>query len=157
MISISVFGWVPEPVRGLVRDLRVRWALEEAGLEYQEQVLAVRAKDSAAYAGYKRDWQPFAQVPAYRENELTLFESGAIVLHIAGKSSVLMPADPRDAAHVTSWMFAALNAVEAPLKELVVMDIFHSAEDWSKGRRALAETQARARLKDLSDNRDGRD
>jgi glutathione S-transferase len=146
MITVSVFGWVPDFARGLVRDLRVRWALEEVGLAYEEQVIDARDKQSDAYLAYRRDLQPFGQVPAYREGDLTLFESGGIVHHIAQKSPQLMPQDPAAAARVTSWMFCALNSVEPPIQELTAMDLFHVGESWAKGRRDLAEKQVRGRL-----------
>ena len=146
MITVSVFGWVPEFARGLVRDLRVRWALEEAGLAYEEHVLAAGEKDRQEY----RTIQPFGQVPAYREGELALFESGGIVHHIALKSEVLMPSDPDAAAQVTSWMFAALNSVEYPVQNLAAIDLFYANEDWAKARRPGVVDQVRSRLGDLS-------
>ena len=111
MIKVSAFRWVPPFAQGLVRDLRVRWALEEAGMSYEEHLLAPGEKNSD---GYLRR-QPFAQVPAYIEGDLELFESGAIVMHIAERSEALMPSDPRGRARTQTWMFAALNSVEPPI------------------------------------------
>jgi len=105
MIRVSAFRWVPPFARGLVRDLRVRRALEEAGLPYEERLIGPEDQASDSY----RRLQPFGQVPAYEEDGLVLFESGAIVLNVAERSEVLMPSDPERRARVTAWMFAALN------------------------------------------------
>lgn len=116
-IRVSVLRAVPPFAQGLVRDLRVRWALEEAGLPYSEHVIGPEDQKSADY----RRMQPFGQVPVYEEDNLVLFESGAIVHHIAQRSAALMPADPASRARVTAWMFAALNSIEpiASNQELV--------------------------------------
>ena len=90
MIEVSAFKWVPPFARGLVRDLRVRWALEEAGLPYRARLIDFDDRETAAY----RALQPFGQVPVYRDGALAMFESGAIVLHIAARASALMPAEP---------------------------------------------------------------
>ena len=153
MITVSVFGWVPEFVRGLVRDLRVRWALEEAGLSYDEHVLKDGERETPEYLAL----QPFGQVPAYRDDEVSLFESAGIVHHIAQKSPVLMPNDPALAAQVTSWMFAAMNSVEPPIQNLTSIDLFFANEEWAKARRAGAADQVRARLKALAAYLDGKD
>jgi glutathione S-transferase len=110
-IQVSAFKWVPPFAQGLVRDLRVRWAIEEAGRDYEAKLIGFEDQKSPAY----RKMQPFGQVPAIDENGLVLFESGAIVMHIAEQSSALMPADPADRARVKTWMFAALNTVEPPI------------------------------------------
>ena len=107
-VTISAYRWVPSFAQGYVKDLRVRWALEEAGIPYETTLIDLHTKNGADY----RRWQPFGQVPAYRDDEVTLFESGAIVLHIAAKSAVLAPRDPAGRARVTAWVFAALNSVE---------------------------------------------
>ncbi|HMG46311.1 MAG TPA: glutathione S-transferase family protein [Allosphingosinicella sp.] len=149
MIRVSAFKAVPPFAQGLVRDLRVRWALEEAGLAYEPVLLGDGDKDSAAY----RAWQPFGQVPAYEEDGLKLFESGAIVLHIAGKAEAgeaLLPADPAARARATEWMFAALNTIEPQIQNLAAIDLFHAAEDWAKARRPGAEQMVRKRLADLA-------
>ena len=113
-IQVSAFRWVPPFAQGYVRDLRVRWALEEAGLPYEAELIDFDIKNSQAY----RRWQPFAQVPAYRDDEVELFESGAIVLHIAGRSEVLAPREPEGRARVTQWVIAALNSIEPFTMEL---------------------------------------
>ncbi len=117
-IKVSAFRWVPPFVQGFVRDLRVRWALEEAGLPYGERLIGAHDQASADY----RALQPFGQVPAYEEDGLAMFESGAIVLHIAQGSAALMPSDAAGRAGVQTWMFAALNTVEPPLTMLSVID-----------------------------------
>lgn len=147
MIRISAFQSVPPFAQGLVRDLRVRWALEEAGLSYEQQLLGDGEKDSAAY----RDWQPFGQVPAYEEDGLSLFESGAIVLHIAERSRTLLPGEPQPRARAIQWMFAALNTVEPAIQQLAAIDLFYPNEDWAKQRRPGAEDAVRSRLAALAD------
>jgi glutathione S-transferase len=149
MIKVSAFKSVPPFAQGLVRDLRVRWALEEAGLDYQQVLLADGEKESAAY----RAWQPFGQVPAYEEDGLRLFESGAIVLHIAGRAEAgeaLLPAEAGARARAIEWMFAALNSVEPHIQNLVAIDLFYAGEDWAKARRPGAEEMAKKRLADLA-------
>lgn len=152
MIKVSAFRWVPPFAHGLVRDLRVRWALEEAGLPYEARLIGPEDQKSAAY----RAMQPFGQVPAYEEDDLVLFESGAILLHIAGKSDVLMPADANARARATAWMFAAVNSIEPYLTNLAAIDLFHADQDWAKQRRPGALQQAESRLKSLSDWLNGR-
>ena len=111
MIQVSAFKSVPPAARGLVRDLRVRWALEEAGLPYEARLLALGEHKKPAY----RSLQPFGQVPIFQEDGVVLFESGAIVLHIGERSPALLPAEPEARAQVVTWMFAALNTVEPAL------------------------------------------
>ncbi|HEY1708169.1 MAG TPA: glutathione S-transferase family protein [Rhizomicrobium sp.] len=149
MIRVSAYKWVPPFVQGLVRDLRVRWALEEIGLPYEEKLLALGPDQaSAAY----RALQPFGQVPAYEEDDLTLFESGAIVLHIGEKSEKLLPREPKAKARATTWMFAALNTVEPPIMFRMQLafggitsgPVYEKATEWTRQRlRELA-----AQLKD---------
>lgn len=131
MIRLSAFQWVPPFAQGLVRDLRVRWALEEAGLPYEVRLLADGEKNSAEY----RALQPFGQVPAYEEDGLVLFESGAILLHIADKTEALMPRDPASRARVTAWMFCALNTIEPSITNLATIDLFNADKEWAKTRR----------------------
>ena len=119
-VRISAFKWVPPFAKGHVRDLRVRWALEEAGIPY-----AVRKLDAAAErpADYFEE-QPFGQVPSYRDDTVSLFESGAIVLHVGRNSEALLPADPAAQARATAWLIAALNSVEPFVMQLATIDIF---------------------------------
>jgi len=118
-IQISAFKWVPPAAQGFVRDLRVRWALEEAGLPYEERLITLG--DEQKSERYRK-LQPFGQVPALETEGLAIFESGAIVMHIAEQSEELMPADPRARARVKTWMFAALNSVEPPIMMLNFID-----------------------------------
>jgi glutathione S-transferase len=153
VIKVSAFRWVPPFAQGLVRDFRVRWALEEAGLRYEERVIGREDQGSESY----RELQPFGQVPTYEEGELALFESGAIVLHVAERSDALMPSDPIGRARMTTWMFAALNTLEPHIQNLAEIDLFHPNEEWAKLRRPAVVAAVQARLKALSDWLDGRD
>jgi glutathione S-transferase len=118
---VSVLGWAPPIVHGLVRDLRVRWALEEAGWPYSENVVNRQMQASSTY----RELQPFGQVPVLESEGLKLFESGAIVLHIAERSPALMPQDPAARAQVITWIFGALNSVEPPIMMFNVLDMIY--------------------------------
>ena len=146
-IEISAFNWVPPFAVGLVRDLRVRWALEEAGLPYRERLLDAETKQEPAYV---RE-QPFSQVPTYRRGDVRMFESGAIVLHIAEGCTALMPQDPAGRARVQSWVVAALNSIEPEITEVTDIDLFHAGKDWAIARRPDAERNALKRLRQLSD------
>lgn len=108
-LVLTTYDWVPEMPRGLVRDLRVRWALEEAGLAYRVESTPFRERGPEHFAA-----QPFGQVPWLTDGDLTIFESGAIVLHLADKSPALMPTDSRGRSEVVSWVIAALNSVDLP-------------------------------------------
>ncbi|NTF46146.1 glutathione S-transferase family protein [Rhizobium rhizogenes] len=108
-LILTTYDWVPELPRGLVRDLRVRWALEEAGLPYRVESTPFRDRGPAHFAA-----QPFGQIPWLTDGDLTIFESGAILLHLAEKSPALMPTDPRGRAEVLEWVIAALNSVDLP-------------------------------------------
>jgi glutathione S-transferase len=152
-IRITAFKWVPPFVQGLVRDLRVRWALEEAGLPYEEKLLAPGEQNSPAH----RASQPFGQVPVYEEDGLTLFESGAIVMHIGERCPALLPQDPAKRARARTWMLAALNSVEPHVQSLTAIDLFFANEEWARLRRPSAEKMAQARLDQLAAALDGRD
>lgn len=106
-LILTTFDWVPETPRGYVRDLRIRWALEEADLPYRVESVPFRDRDAGHFAH-----QPFGQVPWLSDGDLSIFESGAILLHLGGRSDALMPADPRGRCAVVEWLFAALNSVE---------------------------------------------
>lgn len=106
--QISALGWVPDSARGYVKDLRVRWALEEAGLSYSSVLIEFDRPLGDPY----RAWQPFGQVPAYRDEEVELFESGAILLYLAARSPVLAPEDPAGRARMASWVFAATTSLQ---------------------------------------------
>lgn len=106
-LVLTTFDWVPEPPRGFVRDLRVRWALEEAALPYRVESVPFRERGAGHFAH-----QPFGQVPWLTDGDISIFESGAILLHLGEQSDALMPADPRGRSKVLQWLFAALNSVE---------------------------------------------
>jgi glutathione S-transferase len=108
-LILTTYDWVPEPPRGYVRDLRARWALEEAGLAYRVESTPFRDRGPDHFAA-----QPFGQVPWLTDGDLTIFESGAILLHLGEKSPALMPTDPRGRAEVMEWVIAALNSVDLP-------------------------------------------
>lgn len=146
MITISAFKWVPDFAQGQVRDLRARWALEEAGLPYRSRLLMQGDQDSPEY----RALQPFGQVPILEEDGEVLFESGAIVLHIGERSEALLPKEPRARARATQWLIAALNSIEPFVMNLALIDIFYSNEEWAKLRRPGAAEFVQKRLGALS-------
>ena len=146
MITISAFRWVPEFARGQVRDLRARWALEEAGLAYTSRLLGQGDQDSPDY----RALQPFGQVPILEEDGLVLFETGAIVLHVGQRSEALLPKEPAARARATQWLIAALNSIEPFIMEVARIDIFHADQEWAKLRRPGAVAFVQRRLAGLS-------
>jgi len=146
MMTIAAFRWVPEFARGQVRDLRVRWALEEAGVPYRTRLLEQGDQDKPEY----RALQPFGQVPLLEEDGLVLFESGAIVLHIGSRSEALLPQDPGARARATQWLIAALNSVEPFVMDVVRIDTFYAKEEWAKLRRPGAVAFLKRRLSSLS-------
>jgi glutathione S-transferase len=157
MITISALRDVPSFAHGLVRDLRVRWALEEAGLPYRARVLVGDDQASPEY----RACQPFGQVPIFEEDGLVLFESGSILLHIGERSEKLLPTDPAERARAVTWVFAALNSIETKVAGLVELDILASLQagmrEWTKLRRPEAEAAVKQRLADLASWLGGRD
>jgi glutathione S-transferase len=142
MITISAFRWVPAFAQGQVRDLRVRWALEEAGLPHRTRLLEQGEQDKAEY----RSLQPFGQVPIFEEDGQVLFESGAIVLHIGERTELLLPRDANARARATQWLIAALNSIEPYVMAVAVIDLFHADKEWAKLRRPGAVEFARHRL-----------
>ena len=140
-IKVSAYRWVPPFAQGLVRDLRVRWALEEAGMPYEERLLDFRNKPD----GYRK-LQPFGQVPTFEEDGLVLFETGAIVLHIAERSTLLLPPDPSARARATSWMFAALNSVEPSIMSLIQIDLKFAGDMAATQMREAAVDAVKGRL-----------
>src|SRR6185436_13588717 len=123
-LILTTFDWVPELPRGYVRDLRVRWALEEAKLPYRVESVPFRDRKSEHFAH-----QPFGQVPWLTDGDLSIFESGAILLHLGERSAALMPADPRGRSEVTEWVFAALNSVEMPSLPWTMLHFMGHADD----------------------------
>jgi len=146
MIRVYAFNWVPPFAQGLVRDLRVRWALEEAGQSYEEVLIDHEEKNGADY----RELQPFGQVPAYEEDGLALFESGAIVLHIAARSEALMPRDGAARDKAVQWVFAAINSIEPHVQQIAFILGFYKDEEWAKLRRPSALEIAERRLDQLA-------
>jgi glutathione S-transferase len=146
MITISAFRWVPDFAQGQVRDLRARWALEEAGLAYTSRLLGQGDQDSPDY----RALQPFGQVPILEEDGLVLFETGAIVLHVGQRSEALLPKEPAARARATQWLIAALNSIEPFIMEVARIDIFHADQEWAKLRRPGAVAFVQRRLAGLS-------
>src|ERR1700741_147014 len=124
---ITAYDWVPPFAQGQVRDLRVRWALEEVGQGYDVLYLSQGEQKEDAH----RARQPFGQVPTYEEDDLVLFESGAIVLHIAERFDGLFPANPGARARAIEWMFSALNTVEPPIMDLAIVTLFERNQPWS--------------------------
>jgi glutathione S-transferase len=151
MITVSALRWVPPFAQGLVRDHRVRWALAEAGLPYREKLLSQDDQKSETY----RSLQPFGQVPAYEEDGLVLFESGAIVLHIAENSEVLMPQDRAGRARMRTWLLAALNTVEPPI--LFMTRLMTDKSDGAERRREPIVKLMAARLDTLAEWLEGKE
>lgn len=150
---VSAYQWVPDFARGHVRDLRVRWALEEVGVPYETHLLDAMAERPADYL---RE-QPFGQVPTYRDGAVEMFESGAIVAHIAETHPGLLPDDPAARARAKSWVVASLNTVEPITQQLAEIDFFHKGEAWTQERRPQVLEQATKRLRQLADYLGGRD
>lgn len=144
-IEISAFSWVPEFAQGLVRDLRVRWALEEAGLDYRVRLLGrERPIDYLSQ-------QPFDQVPCFNDGIVQIFETGAIVQYIGEKSEALLPRELQGKYRAIQWTFAALNSVEPAVQHRVLLDSFYAEQEWAKLRKPSADEFARLKLQRVSD------
>lgn len=146
MITVSAFHWVPPFAQGQVRDLRVRWALEEAGLPYRSRLLEQGDQDTPEY----RALQPFGQVPIIEDDGQVLFESGAIVLQIGERCEALLPKDAGAKARAVQWLIAALNSVEPHVVNFAVLDVFFADQEWAKLRREGAKAFALRRLAGLA-------
>lgn len=131
-IEITCFDWVPGFARGFVRDLRPRWACEELGLPYRERAISARSRPEWYYAE-----QPFGQVPVVRDGDLHLFESGAILVHLAEREGRLLPQSGQARADVFGWLFAAYNSIEPVAMEQASVLIFHAGEDWAEARKPI--------------------
>ncbi len=145
-IVITAFERSPDGGKGLARDTRVRWALEEVGQPYEVRLLSFRAKKEPAHLRL----HPFGLIPTYEEGDLVLFETGAIVLHVAERHAGLFPDDSNARARAITWMFAALNTVEPPILELVTARFAEGEEPWAKERLPLVKDRIRDRLAQLS-------
>ena len=145
--TITAFERSPDRGRGLARDMRVRWALEEVGRSYEVRLLSFQALKEPGHLAL----HPFGQIPTFEEGDLVVFESGAIVLHIAERNAGLLPQDENARARAIAWMFAALNTVEPPVFEFALARILESNEPWYEQRLPLLKSRIRKRLGELSD------
>lgn len=151
-VELFAFDWVPSIARGYVRDLRARWAMEEAGIPYRPNLISVADKPED-YASH----QPFLQVPALVDGDICVFESGAILLHLGRKSETLMPRDPAGIAATESWLFAALNSIEQYSLELFFIHVVFADQEWARLRQPSCHDFLKRRLTLLSDGLAGRD
>jgi glutathione S-transferase len=145
-ITITAFERLPNGGKGLARDTRVRWALEEVGQPYEVRLVSFRAMKEPAHLAL----HPFGQIPTYEEGDLALFETGAIVFHVAERHAGLLPADANARARAITWMFAAVNTVEPPILELGTARLLEGDKPWNKERLPLVEERVRNRLDQLS-------
>ena len=145
-IIITAFDRSPDGGKGLARDTRVRWALEEVGQPYEVRPVSFRAMKEPAHLAL----HPFGQIPTYEEGDLALFETGAIVFHIADRHAGLLPVDANSRARAITWMFAALNTVEPPILEYANAKLLEGDKPWHAERLPLVEDRVRARLDQLS-------
>ncbi|MBN8736102.1 MAG: glutathione S-transferase family protein [Xanthomonadales bacterium] len=143
---ITAFERSPDRGQGLARDMRVRWALEEVGQPCEVRLVSFEAMKQPAHLAL----HPFGQIPTYEEGDLALFESGAIVLHIAERHAGLLPDDANARARAIAWMFAALNTVEPPILELAIAKFVEGDKPWSEQRLPLVKDRIRNRLQQLS-------
>ena len=145
--TITAFETSPDRGRGLARDMPVRWALEEVGQPYEVRLVSFAAMKQAAHMAL----HPFGQIPTYEEGSLTLFESGAIVLHVAQTHAGLLPAEAAARTRAVGWMFAALNTVEPPIVERSMAAVFERNKPWYAERLPMLDGRVRERLGQLSD------
>ena len=145
-IIITAFERSPDGGKGLARDTRVRWALEEVGQPYEVRLVSFQAMKEPAHVAL----HPFGQIPTYEEGDLTLFETGSIVFHLADRHGGLLPQDTHARARAITWMFAALNSVEPPILDLVTVRIMEGDKPWAKDRLPLVADRIRQRLHQLS-------
>jgi glutathione S-transferase len=145
--EITAFRWVPDFAAGLVRDLRIRWALEEIERSYRVRLLDATNPRPAEYF----QEQPFGQVPSYRDDQVQLFESGAILLHLAIEDERLLPFNRNQRMRSVAWMIAALNSIEPIILQLLAIDVFNRGQEWTKERRPQVVEFLEARLGKLSD------
>ena len=144
--TITAFEQSPDQGRGLARDMRVRWALEEVGQPYQVRLVSFQAMKQPAHLAL----HPFGQIPTYEDGDLVVFETGAIVFHIAQHYAGLLPESPNARMRAITWMFAALNTVEPPILELTTAKIFEGDKPWAGDRLPLVEDRVRTRMEQLS-------
>ncbi|MEO6014113.1 MAG: glutathione S-transferase family protein [Devosia sp.] len=145
---ITAFERSPDGGKGLSRDTRVRWALEEVGQPYDVRLVSFAAMKEPAH----RALHPFGQIPTYEDGDLALFESGSIILHIAEQHPGLLPADANARARAITWMFAAISTIEPPILDLVTVRIHEANEPWAKDRLPLVAARIHQRLRDLANH-----
>ena len=145
-ITITAFERSPDGGKGLARDTRVRWALEEVGQPYEVRPVSFAAMKEPAHLAR----HPFGQIPTYEDGDLVLFETGSIVFHIAERHAGLLPTDANARARAITWMFAALNTVEPPIVDLSFAKVLEGDKPWAKDRMPLVQERVRARLQQLS-------
>ncbi len=152
-ITITAFERSPDGGKGLARDTRVRWALEEVGQPYDVRLVSFAEMKAPGHLAI----HPFGQIPTFEDGSLALFETGAIVFHLAEQHAGLLPMDRDARARAITWMFAALNTVEPPILELTTAKIFEADKPWSAARLPLVQDRVRARLNRLSARLGGAD
>jgi len=150
---VTAFDWVPDFARGLVRDLRVRWALEEIGRPYDTELLNARAPRPEEYLAR----QPFDQVPAFRDGDLNLFETGAILLYLGEQDERLLPREGQAHWDAVAWLFSALNSVEPVLQRIVSYDVFYKDQPWAPGAREAIDGLCRKKLERVNAALEGKD
>ena len=144
---VTAFDWVPDFAKGLVRDLRVRWALEEIGEPYSVEKFGAANPRPEGYV----NWQPFEQVPAFRDGDVEIFETGAILLYIAEKRGALLPKDEQRRWQAIAWLFAGLNSVEPSVMRFFAYEVFNAGKDWAAGAKESVLPLLRQKLKRVSD------
>ncbi len=144
---VTAFDWVPDFAKGLVRDLRVRWACEEIGAPYAVEKFGAAAPRPEGYV----QWQPFEQVPAFRDGDLELFETGAILLYLAEKHGALLPKNEQARWQAIAWVFAGLNSVEPVFQRYFAYAVFNAGKDWAEGAKEAVLPLLRQKLKRVSD------
>jgi glutathione S-transferase len=149
-IEITAFRWVPSPAQGMVKDLRVRWGLEEAGLDYRVRLIGLERPE-----GYSTD-QPFNQVPCLRDNKVQIFESGAILQYIGERSEALLPRDPQGRYAAIQWTFAAVSSVEPFVQFRALLNVVFADQAWAEPAKPTFDHYARLRLQQLSDRLGGK-
>jgi glutathione S-transferase len=144
---VTAFDWVPDFAKGLVRDLRVRWAFEELGQPYEVEKFGAANPRPDRYV----DWQPFEQVPAFRDGEIEFFETGAILLYLAEQNGALLPRDEQGKWQAIAWLFAGLNSVEPAISRYGAYTFFNQGEDWAEGATQAVTPLVRQKLKRVCD------
>jgi len=148
-IEVTALRWVPQPAQGLVKDLRVRWALEEAGLDYRVRLIGAERPD-----GYAKE-QAFCQVPCFRDKDVQIFESGAILQYVGERSETLLPRETQARYRAVQWSYAALSSIEPFVQFRALLNNFWADQEWAEPAKPTFERLARLRLQQLSDRLGG--